>query len=519
MFITPVTSYNYLPKMQTRPTFQAAPVKELKELDKLVCPGCGGPIIASEKLTKVFRSISAPLRRIIDAGYMDKAINKPGIWALLNDFANKYPKLSLDKILEDPENYALLRTSVEDLIVPGGHNAPRDVYEKYLKQISFMVNAIKKSSRAELRSASVVMDRLRIFRPYLEEIKKTSQYKAEIEGKLGAFDELTYYAHKYPDKRISEIIDMPNISEYNHMMHEGNKRDFKHKMRSCFYEIRNIIDKTCKYSDTYYRDIEEKVQNILYKEARGNEANRIETDYGVRLKETKEFYKSWLTEIGCEKHYDKICEIVDRMPEMPYTKYTELVSHEKCNNDGMIIISLLNQYIASNDHIEALSEGGPNILSNIMIWHKGCNADRQSLNYGIRSEIYPRMPFYCEQQISQVCNHIYNGRIQKYSLYPFQVSRKLQEQGGGKINPDTSTYRKKMIKKLNTAIETNSTKLGQLKHLRDKKIIEIEQTPIELRESVRLRVEKMTQEINELIKLIKEDKRILKVIESMVNPT
>ena len=101
--ILPVMNFNNYYMSAPQVNFEGRkfiPAKEIKNLHMLTCPRCGGPIIEPQLRVEAYRVISRPLRIMLKKGFLDESKKRPEIWAVLNDFAEKYPALSLDKIIE-----------------------------------------------------------------------------------------------------------------------------------------------------------------------------------------------------------------------------------------------------------------------------------------------------------------------------------------------------------------------------------------------------------------------------------
>ena len=146
---------------------------EIKNFPKLTCPVCGGPIIAPDVLADAYRVVSLPLKSVLKLDFLDKTKKMPKVWEILLNFAKKYPKKSLDKILENEEEHDIFRNSIEKTIVPDLDRENKEEYEKHMRDFNSVESKIKECARGKLRSSSIVINRFKSFIPMLKKMKKT----------------------------------------------------------------------------------------------------------------------------------------------------------------------------------------------------------------------------------------------------------------------------------------------------------------------------------------------------------
>ena len=483
-------------------SFTGAPsikYKEIKNLHALTCPRCGGPIIEPQKLIGAYRTISLPLRQMLKNGYLDGNKNMKKVWELLNDFAEKYPEDSLDKILEDEKRHTLFRTAIEQTIVPNLDRNNREIYNANLHKFNSVEDGIRKSARTKLRSSSVVMKRLKSFLPYLKEIEQSEPYKTEIRGKIGALEELLYYSTLYPNKTLSEIVNEPSIRAYNEAMRNGLNEEFQHKQKLAFTEVRKTIKKRINCSDS--------VLNIFQKELMYAIFNS-DKDPGVRLHKALELCKDFTEKNDCTNIYGKLSDIIKNIPEPPYNKYVELCNGIDKYNDAKIVDSLLKQYVGSNEHFIARSDGGEDLRQNKISMHKGCNSKRSNMPYKYYIGIYPLAPYYIGKQIEQVSENILAGRmISKYDLYPPQMAATIKDATDGLVSPDVSKYCKKALKKSTIRLEENSEKIAAIADKRDKEIKHLQKLTEE-ENTIRENIEAAGKEHEKAIQAQNEERRL-----------
>jgi len=132
-------------------------------------------------------------------------------------------------------------------------------------------------------------------------------------------------------------------------------------------------------------------------------------------------------------------------------------------NDAQILDHLLSPSLKTFEHIKARSAGGADKVNNGILLCAKCNRIRSSIPYEQFLEYHPLMPYYTQKQILQISDCILNGKLNSdFKYWPIEVASTLNENTGGRINPDISSYCKKGAKKLEKSIEERSEQMSAL---------------------------------------------------------
>ena len=111
-----ITSIVSNPRSSDGFQFKGAKFQEIKFLPRLSCACCGRKMINPSDYYKAFSAIAKPFSKIINSNTFANWKKQPAIWSILQDFATKYPKFSLDRIMNDKENRVILKTALNVLI-------------------------------------------------------------------------------------------------------------------------------------------------------------------------------------------------------------------------------------------------------------------------------------------------------------------------------------------------------------------------------------------------------------------
>ena len=501
--VTDFSTYKYYQPKNI--SFTGAPslrVKEIKNLPDLICPRCGGPIIAPQDLIDVYRKITQPLKYMLQKGYMDKSKGMPVMWEYLNSLAEKHPDLSLDKIFEDEEEHERFRVLVENIVCPGINRDNRIVYNAYKTKFDNLESGIRKSSRRELVKSPAVLKNIKPFIKYLREIEQTEPFKAEVRSKIDAFEFLSHYSLLYPDKTLSEIINTSEIRSHIMSMKEKKSDEFQEWYNKIFDNFRDVILENTDSSEMLINGVIYSAKLALFRSSK---------DPGIRLANSLKVCKSFTEQNNCPEIYDKLASLIKQINEIPFNKYIELSNYIGEQNDGKIVEGLIKQYTGSSDHFKARAKGGMDLRQNKVSLHRGCNKKCGDVGKDEMCFIYPRFPENTCKQVNQVSEYIYNDyMISKYYLYPLQAAHNIREESNGIINPDVSGYLKRILNRTYENADNHSQQLNEAICLRDEKIIKLSKT-VDQNEILVLRAE--IKEINKQIQALKnqlnDERRIL----------
>ena len=436
--------------------------QSIKAIKGTTCGCCGGHMIDAGDVTKAFGAISKPLSKMLHSGKLSAWIDKLPIWNVLVEFAQNFPKDSLDKICATSvENYDKLYKAIMSTLT-----------DKYTKQSHTELLDIREDlindSRSELKPAKTTLKRFKTFRDKLKDKEK------EI------FDLLEYYAELNPKATLKEIVNKPDILRFHKDIH------IKHQMKN--ERIRNLhfnrIDKMIEKENPDAKEIFAEVR------AKGMQILLRDFDLEANLPNLKKLYREALKQNGCERITNKVMDELNQMPIRnliadSFFGYAAL----KQLNDGEIIQHLLAPSIKTFEHVKARSTGGKDSAKNGILMCAQCNHARSSLPYVEFIEYHPFMPYHTQKQILQIADVILKGSAEDTPrAWPMFIAETLRENSEGKIDPDLTSYCKKSSRKLEKAKKQREEQLDVYKE-------SLEASQREL-EELRKKMNALTQDIN-----------------------
>ncbi len=439
----------------TQTSFQGAQkYKAIRHLPNMTCACCGEKVINGDAMQRAYASVTKPLSSIIKKGFFKVWEKHTGVWAVLMDLSQKFPKKSLDKIvLEDADSFMALKQAVaENVIAMDTEKGIDNPYGQSIK-INDLYYDILKRSRANLMGASTVM-------------KRFSAFKHCLKGtRLETFEQLQIYAKKYPRKTLSEIIRMDEIYKFHCAKDVLQRAQTREKMDYHFSNILDLIKKSAPEAVEFFAEVKEKAVDII----------ASEKDSAAKIPLIKSLYSEALQEKGCEKLKEKVFSEVEKLPTTFITTDSFLVyavNHDY--TDSAIVASLLRPSQSSFEHIIPRSAKGKDSPNNGLVMCVECNSSRSSREYKEFLQYHPKMPYNTQKQIDYISRLILEDRIDgdDMRLWPIRVAKTLREYTGGLIDIDLRQYSKKALKKSQKNQEIRAEKLRLAKQQRDIKIKE-----------------------------------------------
>ena len=94
-------------KVQSNPAFTSMQrFKAIKMIPNITCACCGQKVITPEVADRAWGAVAKPLSTAVKKGaFSNLTENFPQVSILLKSFAERFPKLSLDRIIYNDENY------------------------------------------------------------------------------------------------------------------------------------------------------------------------------------------------------------------------------------------------------------------------------------------------------------------------------------------------------------------------------------------------------------------------------
>lgn len=478
-----ITSIVSNPRSSDGFQFKGAKFQEIKFLPRLSCACCGRKMINPSDYYKAFSAIAKPFSKIINSNTFANWKKQPAIWSILQDFATKYPKFSLDRIMNDKENRVILKTALKSMAYENEDvlQATNEVEkERMLDRIILDdYGDILNRSRSVLKSSSVV-------------IKRMAPFKKCLDGeKLATFEQLEIYAQKYPRKTLSEIISMDEIYKFHKTKDLLQRAETREKLDFHFNNIEKFIKKVDPESEDMIFDLKKEVESLF----------DICSDSDRRIYEAKQIYKQALIKYKDKNLEKKVMAEIEQFPTNFITKDSFLVYAKNHNyGDARIISSLLVPSEVSFEHILPKKYQGKDLSANGIVLCRDCNRKRGATPYEEFVQYHPRMPYYTQKQVRMIANYILEGRMSDdYRLWPIQVAETLNENSNGIINPDVSNYVRKALQKSNEVLEMNTNIMQDIKNERNEKFT--------IREELQKKIEEIDDDI---VNLEEQEKNVQK---------
>ena len=471
---------------QNNTNFKAG-FKSIKTVRGVDCACCGGKMIDGLDAKKAYAATTKPLLKMIEKGYMSKWFDNLPIWNFLIQQAQKFPKLSLDKILLNNESAEELHKIVMRCVNPNEEEVTKAVNKKCLDEQEEILMA----SRSEMTSGKAIINRFKSFRDFLKEDRK------EI------FDLLEYYTDLYPRETLTQIINKEEVLN----LHRGlasRQRLKTEKIRNLhFNRIDKMIAKNNPETIEHFKEVRKKGMDILLKDF----------DYDANFYELKKLYKEELEANNLQKI---VYKVMDEIKEMPlknrtadsffgYAAYKNL-------NDGEIINYLLKPSNKTFDHYLAYSKGGKNEAKNgILLCHK-CNQMKSSIDGGLFAQYHPLMPYHAQKQVEQISNLILTGKMDlSFASYPLEVAATYETESKGKIKTDLTSYCKRSERK----IKKEQKIRDERKQQNQKELNEIKRKQQELSKQIRKLNKQFAEKNTELSNIKYENKKSDKLLDEI----
>ena len=135
--------------------------------------------------------------------------------------------------------------------------------------------------------------------------------------------------------------------------------------------------------------------------------------------------------------YKDIINIARKLPTSNTSIHAFVIKYADRSNKE-IGERLLNQSVATIEHIDADSLGGENEAANFMLTTKARNEARGNLPIRAFIKMYPGIPKYSLKYMNDIINSIHKGKLKGYEWYPYLLKDKLAENG---ITVDISNYK------------------------------------------------------------------------------
>lgn len=404
---------------------------EIKRIPHTPCACCGRELIRGEDAKAVYARITLPLIKMIKEGFLNRYKKFPEIWEAIINLANKDKSASFDKLMCDAENFKYIKE-----IIVRRFKTP-EVLKQMRKDAHFAdeinnkiddtFKDIELSSRTVMKKSSAVM-------------KALAKFKPNMSGhKLEAFEQMEIYAAKYPDLRLSEILEIGEIRDFHMVKDFLQRAEAREKTEFHFANIENMIKKAV--PDITSEELEEVKNSVI-------ERFSFEKDEAARPFLAKQDYRKLLEKYNCLKLEKKINAEIDKIPRKYLTKDSFLYYASNHNYyDSLLTSAFVVPASSSVDHQIPKSQGGTDSLGNYILMCRDCNQKKSSKEFGEFLQIHPEMTKNAKKQVSYISRFILNGTLAtSCKHWPIETSKTMYDLSEGKININTKPYCKKALK-------------------------------------------------------------------------
>lgn len=397
---------------------------QLKGIRGNVCGCCGNQMLTHDDISRIWAKTTLPLKTILTNFRFEKIKQKfPDLYATLSYLANKFPKNSLSKIVLEKSNHITFMDSI-------AHSFEEENRYDFSSLYEYRATVKKRTIDILNMSACILKDAPEV-------ISEVKPYEKYLRGRrLDIFKELEYQANKYPDKKLSEIIRIPELSEkyientYFEAMDFAKKRDYH------WEKADNIILK----SNSELKDAVKELRTQVALTYGGDDDKRVA--YLVQ-----ELYRSFLKDNNL-KHLEK--DVMDEITQIPlcsFTKNSFLSYARRYYSDGMILQYIIRPSMETVKNIVPPQKGGGDEINNQYVVCRSCGDDLAQFPYTETAKYHTGLMKYVEKQLQLVGNKILEGSLPSDMFdYPIAASKTLYECSGGLINPNLSDYIAKLNK-------------------------------------------------------------------------
>lgn len=462
----------------------------IKNLEGMVCACCGKPTMSVDAFVKALIPLTKSLKYNIENGALKQTQRAyPKIWSILNYLAETFPDKSLEEIIETDkasQHELKLAAVLSVKTTDAGPNTVARVKED--KEIDRLYFDTLGYARAFMEPASKVIKGLLPFKKYIE---------ATDEIKKATFEQFEIYARKYPDKTLSEIVQMEEIYQFHKLKNFLQRAATREKLDYHFDNIRNLIEEQNPDAAMFFDELKESSLQMFVEEF----------DTAARLYKIKESYKKVLKEYGCENLEQQVMNELDKVPLTFNTVDSFfMVAHDHNYTDGLIIASLFNPIANCEQFIEKIEDGGNSIVSNKIVMHRLCAHRRMQRPYSEFIKYHPEAVQSAPLQVQIVADKISDGTLSSnLAYYPYTVARTYRRATDGAIQIDTKDFSLKEMPIISEKIIRDRKRINELTALLQQKNTERQAFGTD-RVKLSEEIKKIVEEIEQLKKAQELDK-------------
>ena len=382
------------------------------------CACCNREMIPFTDITNMWAKITLPISKTFSNKYFEFLKEKhPQLHKVLSYFSKMYPDKSFDSIVLDDDNHLTFITSVTDAVAEetGNRFSSNVAYRKALKRKTMEIfNAFE----CDLKNSYEVIKEIKPFEKFM----------------LGAtkevFEELEMLASKYPDKKIHDLVQIPEAAEKYTMGAYKDALEFAEKRDYHWNRANNTI---LKANPALKHKVDELNTKIC---ASYEDYDPKRTAYLIQKS-----YKDFLKENNLTPLENDVIKEVSQMPVRELTKNVYMSIVKNNYSDGAIIRYIVRPFTENEKHLIPPKDGGSNEMNNKVIMCRQCCDDMGNIPFREFHMYNPQMTQNVNNQLKLFESKIIDGSINpRFYSYPIEVAKTLDIVSGGAIKHDLTEY-------------------------------------------------------------------------------
>ena len=403
--------------------FTLNPLSPLKNIPENRCACCGNEMITSDVFRNIWTKITLPITKVFSGSCFESIkAEHPKIYKVLNFFYEAYPNKSFDNIMLDDSNHAMFIDSVRNTVMEeNGTFLTSVAYRKTVKKKTMEIfNAFER----KLKQSSDIVRELKPFEKYMHN------------EKIEVFNELESLSSIYPEKTLSEMVQIPEVAEEHIIGAYNDAIDFAKKRDYHWEKADNLILAENKNLKTPLEQLHAAVSEFYIDD---NDPKRC--SYMIQ-----KLYKNFLKENNLENIEQSVLEEISQLPVRGYTKnlFMSAAARNKFS-DGAIVRYLIKPAMESEKRLIHVEDGGNNDITNKLVYCRDCCDKLHRLPFDEIRMYHPEIIQNSKKQIKLIEDRITSGVIDfKFRNYPVDIAKTLYKYTNGAIVPDLKEYIEKI---------------------------------------------------------------------------
>ncbi len=257
---------------------------------------------------------------------------------------------------------------------------------------------------------------------------------------------------------------MEEVYTYHYEQAKLKSRKLQDRLHFCIDNINSMVGE----------ESLEALSDIFTKRASVIAMFKEVSDPEERIYNMKEMYRAALIDNNCEYLIEKVFAEIDKVPKTYMTADSFIAFAHKHNySDGKILAQLFNSNFTTEEHLDAVLNGGDDKIDNKIVMHKSCNQHRNRIPYPRFLKYHPNMQEYIQKQVDMVVDALLKEELPYFiEFYPLKMPIRLAEKTEGIISIDIRRYCKEGMALSIQKERAFTAELAKVINLRDRKIRE-----------------------------------------------